>query len=62
MSSTGSEYNSPTGSGSSQDQFGTDVLNQLGLVKSLLNKDVWYANRRITRSAVKDNSSVQQRV
>ena len=61
-SASGSEYNSPTGSVSSQDQFGSDVLNQLDLVKSLLNQEVWYANRRITRSVAKGNSVVQERV
>ena len=60
MSSSDSEYTSPTGS--SPDHLGADVLNQLDLVKSLINKEVWYNTRRVTRLAARENSQVQQRV
>ena len=60
MSSTDGEYTSPTGS--SPDHLGADVLNQLDLVKSLINKEVWYNTRPITRSAARENSQVRQRV
>ena len=60
MSSSDSEYTSPTGS--SPDHLGADVLNQLDLVKSLINKEVWYNTRPITRLAARENSVVQQRV
>ena len=60
--SSDSEYNSPTGSNTSPDQVELNVLDRLGRVGSLINAEVEYFNRRITRSVCRDNSVVQQHV
>ena len=62
MSSDSDEYNSPTGSNISPDQVEANVLNTLGRVGSLINAEVEYFNRRITRSLCRENSLVQQHV
>ena len=62
MSSDSDEYNSPTGSNISPDQVEVNVLNTLGRVGSLINAEVEYFNRRITRSVCRESSSVQQHV
>ena len=62
MSSSNSEYSSPTGSATSDDHYGNVVLEQLEKVKSLINQEVLYNTRRVTRAVARDSSVVQQRV
>ena len=62
MSSSGSTYNSPTGSNTSPDQLEANVLNNLVRVGSLINAELEFANRRITRSVCRENSLVQRHV
>ena len=62
MSSSDSEYNSPASQSTSPEQLESNVLDRLGRVGSLINAEVEYFNRRITRSVCRDNSLVQQHV
>ena len=62
MSSPDSEYNSPTGINASPDQVEANVLNGLVRVGSLINAELEFANRRVTRSVYRENSQVRQHV